>query len=156
MDIKEKRKRCAWYALPFLLSCLFFACRAPQAIQYQQVSSVRIMHVDIGQPELGMDLKFYNPNAFAVDVKDMDIDVFLNDNYLGKARLSKPMLAPAMDTFLLPVALSAQLKQIIPNALQVLSKQEIDLRLSGFLRVGKGVYMKVPVNYKGKQKLNIF
>lgn len=144
------------FTLYIPLIFLSTACAPPQALQYHQVKHFRITHLDLSQPEVGLDIQFYNPNSFNMELKDADIDVFVNNTYLGKARMLQHAAVPALDTFLLPVGLSADLKQLLPNALQLLSNQEVEVRISGFVSAGRGLFVKVPVNYTGKQKLNIF
>ena len=64
------------------------------------------------------------------------------------------MPVPAKDTFLLPVSVAVDLKRIFPNALTFLANQEVNVRLEGSVKVGKGgIYIRVPVNYQGRQQI---
>ncbi len=61
---------------------------------------------------------------------------------------------PGLDTFSMPVMLSVDLKNAVPNVLQLILNPEVDIKLAGTVKAGRhGVYIKVPVNYEGKQDI---
>jgi LEA14-like dessication related protein len=103
-----------------------------------------------------MDLQFYNPNNFGLTLKDANINVYVNNQFVGKAALSNTFDVPALNTFLMPIALTADLKNIFPNALNIIFNKEVDLKLEGNVKAGKGVFVNIPINYQGRQKLNVF
>ena len=101
-----------------------------------------------------MDLRLFNPNKYPLKLKDADVDVFLNGNKLGTMLLSECFPVPGLDTFSMPVTLDVDLKNVLPNALQLLMNPEVDIRLEGSVKAGRhGVYLNVPVHYEGKQDL---
>lgn len=105
---------------------------------------------------LNIDLKLYNPNKYALMLKSSDVTVYIDKTHVGQAYLRDKQLIPAHDTFVLPVVLSVDLLHIIPNALQLLTKKEITLKLEGNVRAGRhGIFMVLPVNYEGKQRIDI-
>ena len=132
------------------------SCSQPQQLVYQDVKNFRIGKLSLDQPEVGMDIQFYNPNNFGLTLKDATIDVYINNQFIGKAALSNTFEVPATNTFLMPVPLTADLKNIFPNALQIIFNKEVDVRLQGNVRAGKGVFLNIPINYQGRQKLNVF
>ena len=58
--------------------------------------------------------------------------------------------------FLLPAMLNVEMKNLLPNALQVvLSNGIVDMKLAGSVKAGRyGIYVKVPLNYEGKQDVS--
>lgn len=108
------------------------------------------------QPKIGMDVEFYNPNKSGMTLKDADIDLYINDKFVGKAFLEDKYDVPGLDTFLLPVSLKADLKNVLPNALSLALDKEVKVGLKGFVKAGRGVFISIPINYEGMQKLNIF
>src|SRR5690606_7714167 len=106
-------------------------------------------------PKLGMDVQFYNPNKYGMTMKDANIDLFVNGKHIGNAFLEKSYQIPGLDTFLLPVSFKADLQNILPNALAILSNNEVEVELKGHVKAGKGVFINVPINHKGKQGLNV-
>ena len=141
-----------------LVALLFFlgSCSQPQQLVYQDAKNFRVGKLSLERPELGLDLQFYNPNQFALTLKDANIEIYLNNQFIGSAVLGSMFEVPAADTFLMPVYLSADLKNVFPNALQILFNQEVDVRLQGSVRAGKGLFVTIPIHYQGKQRLNVF
>jgi LEA14-like dessication related protein len=131
------------------------ACSQPKQLQYQDVKNFRIENLNFTKPEIGMDIQFYNPNSFGLSLKDASIDVYINDKLIGNASMSTSFSVPALDTFLMPVTLSADLSKVLPNALQLVFNKEVDVRLTGYVKAGRGVLLNIPISYKGRHKLNL-
>ncbi len=145
-------------AVIILSFLLFVSCasqRELQNLQYQEAKNFRLTKLDLN-PEVGMDLQFYNPNTFGLTLKDANIELFINNAPVGKAFITRSFHVPGRDTFLMPVTLSPDLNSTFPNALQLLFNKEVDIRLQGNVQAGRGVFLTIPVNYQGRQKLNIF
>ncbi len=125
-------------------------------LQYQEVKNFRLAKLDLDRPEVSMDVQFYNPNNFGLTLKDAKLDLYINNAFIGSASLTRSFSVPGMDTFLLPVTLVPDFKNVFPNALQVLFNKEVDVRIQGSVKAGKGLFITVPINYEGRQKLNVF
>jgi LEA14-like dessication related protein len=139
-----------------LLFCL--GCMQPKALVYQDVRNFRVQKVDLQEATIVLDLLFYNPNNYGLSLKNGDLDAYFNDKYLGKATLDERTAIPARDTFLLPVSVTADLRSLITNALELLTRKNLDVlvRLQGKLRAGKsGIFIGVPVHYEGRQRINL-
>lgn len=138
----------------------FLSCKGtkdlihPQDLAYIGVKNFSLQKMSISKPQIGMDLQFFNPNNFGISMKDADIDVFLNNNFVGKVSTEKVFSVPARDTFLLSISLEVDMKKIIPNAIQALTKKSIDYSLKGSVKAGKGMFVKIPVNFSGQHKLD--
>lgn len=144
--------------LPLLiLSIICLAsCTEPKQLVYQDAKNFRIGKLSFNESEVGMDLQFFNPNNFAMTLKDANIDVYINNSFIGKAALSSAFNVPAKDTFLMPVSLNADLTNIFQNALQILFNKEVEVKLDGTVTGGRGVFFTIPIKYQGKEKLNVF
>lgn len=147
-------KRITLLILIPLIVLAFFSCANPKDLVYQDVKNFRLMELSM-KPKVGMDVQFFNPNKFGMTMKDADIDLYLNGKLVGKAKLANTYNVPANDTFLLPVNLTADLQQILPNAMAILANNSVDVELKGYVKAGRGVFVNIPINYKGKQELNV-
>jgi len=140
-----------------LLLCLV-SCASQKEIsnlEYQSVQNFRLTKLDV-QPEVGMDVQFYNPNTFGLTLKDANLELFINNVSIGKAFISNSFNVPGRDTFLLPVTVAPDVKNVFPNALQLLFNKEVDVQIKGFVKAGRGIFVNIPVDYRGRQKLNLF
>ena len=87
-------------------------------------------------------------------LKQADMNVYLNGNLLGKMCFNGCYGVPALDTFSLPVTINVDMKNVLPNAFQLLVNSEVNIKLSGNVKAGRhGVFINVPVNYEGKQDI---
>jgi LEA14-like dessication related protein len=125
-------------------------------LQYQEVKNFRLAKLDLDRPEVSMDVQFFNPNSFGLTLKDAKIDLYINNAFIGSASLTRSFIVPGNDTFLLPVTLVPDFKNVFPNALQLLFNKEVNVRIQGSVKAGKGLFVTVPINYEGRQKLNVF
>lgn len=143
------------YNLIVVISLLLLvACANPRQLEYQDVKNIRLLEISM-QPKIGMDVQFYNPNKFGMTMKDANVDLYINNKHVGNAVLDQTYQVRGLDTFLLPVTLKADLESIIPNALALLVNKKVDVELKGSVKAGKAVFINIPINYKGEQKLNV-
>jgi LEA14-like dessication related protein len=102
------------------------------------------------------DLFYYNPNNLGLQMKRAELDVYIDNRYLGHSLLDTLILIPKKDTFSIPVVMEVEMKNLFPNAFSLLTKTEIDLRIEGTVKVGKGgIFLNVPVKYQGKQQIRL-
>lgn len=146
-------------AFGLLLLLTLFSCAAPKEVrnlEYQEVKNFRLGKLDKNNPEVGMDVQFYNPNTFGLTLKDARIDLYINNSFIGKASIARSFSVPGQDTFLLPVTLVPEIKNVFPNVLHLLFNKEVDVRIQGSVKAGRGLFVTVPIHYEGRQKLNVF
>ena len=145
--------------LTALLAISFFAlqsCSRPLAPEYGGVEHLRVNSLGVGSSAVSADLKYYNPNNFTLKLKKGTVDVYMNNRFLGKTILDTLTAIPARDSFLIPVSMKVDMKQIYANALDILLSNEVNIRLDGFAKMGKGgFYFDLPIKYEGRQKLDI-
>ncbi len=150
-----KRHKTMKYISLFPLLVILFACScsAPKELVYQNVQNFRLKQNGL-QTQMCLDINMFNPNRYGMKLKDADVDVFLNGRSLGKMQVDESCTIPRLDTFALPVMLNVDLKNVLPNALQLLISSDVEIKLSGSIKAGKhGIYKKVPVSYQGRQDI---
>lgn len=104
-----------------------------------------------------MDLVFFNPNNYGVNLKNVDCDIYVDSSYVGKVLLDTSMHIAKTAEFALPTSMKVDVKHLLKNSLNVLFNREVLIGAKGTTRVGKGgIYVTIPFNYSGKQRLNLF
>lgn len=138
------------------------SCARPKPLIYKDVQRVSFKKADLTSFTLKVDLKLYNPNKYALLLKDPLIGIYINDNHVGYASIDDKVTIPPADTFILPAQIRVDLLKAIPNAYQLMKNREITLRLDGSLKAGLrhhigrgGIFIAIPVHYEGKQKIDI-
>ncbi|MDQ6758086.1 MAG: LEA type 2 family protein, partial [Bacteroidota bacterium] len=104
-----------------------------------------------------LDLQYYNPNNFGLQLRKTDLDIFINNNFLGHSSSDTLINIPRRNTFLLPIKFDVDMKNVFKNAWNSLGGAEVLVKVTGKLKIGKAnIYMSMPVNYEGKQKFSLF
>ncbi|GAC1536226.1 MAG: hypothetical protein NVS3B15_16800 [Sediminibacterium sp.] len=104
-----------------------------------------------------MDIVYYNPNGYGVNLKNVDCDVYVDSHYLGKFQLDTLMHIPGKSEFTLPTRVMVDMKGIFKNALNLLFSNEVLINVKGSTRVGKaGIYATIPFNYEARHKLTFY
>ena len=142
-----------------LALCLFGLsfCKRPKEPDYIDFQHLRLAKAGLDQSRITFDLRYYNPNDFRMQLKEAQVDVYFNDKFVGHSVLDTLIEIPKKDTFLIPVSMDVKLKNLLANAAQLLLNPDVNVRLNGNARVGKGgIFVNVPINYEGKQRIDIF
>src|ERR1700733_5583670 len=65
-----------------IIACSIFlvmSCSKPLEPEYRGLENLQINKIGIGESIVSANLKFYNPNTFALQMKHADVNVLLND-----------------------------------------------------------------------------
>jgi LEA14-like dessication related protein len=143
--------------LVLIFSFFCFSCKKPAAFDYKEVKNIKVESFGFNTSKVSMDLVFANPNNFGVTLKNVNCDIYIDSNYLGKFVLDTMMVIPKSAVFTLPASMRVDMKGLFKNSLSILFNNEVTLGARGTTRVGKGgFYVTIPFNYQGKQKINFF
>jgi len=140
-----------------LLSFLFVACATPKTFEYRAVKNIKLDQLGFDHSNLTMELEYYNPNSFGLDLKKLDADVYIDNRFLGKFNLDTTMHIPKKANFILPSKIAVDMKAMYKNALNMVLSKDVLVSVKGTTKVGKaGIFRTVPFTYEGRQKLNLF
>jgi len=136
---------------------IFWGCKKPQGFEYRDIKNVSVKQFGFNKTQLAMDLIYFNPNNFGVDLKHVDCDVYVDKNYLGKFLLDTTMHIDRKSEFSLPSKIDVDMKNVFKNTLNVLFNKEVLVTVKGATKVGKaGIYINVPFNYEARHKIDLF
>ncbi|MEO6720916.1 MAG: LEA type 2 family protein [Ferruginibacter sp.] len=139
--------------LPFLLN----SCSTPKELEYRDFKNFTITKVGFSSTAIRMDLVYYNPNNFSLQLKSTDLDIFLENSYLGHTIQEQQLTIPSRAEFFIPVMVDVDMKNLLKNGLITLLNNEIIVKVTGSVKVGKANFFKsFPVNYEGKQTFTLF
>jgi len=140
-----------------LLIVLISGCKKPQSFEYRDLKNFKIDSLGFEQSGVSMDLVYFNPNNYGVDLKHIDCDVYVDHNYLGKYILDTTMHIAKRSEFVVPSRMNVNMKNLFKNALTSVFSQELLLEVNGTTRVGKaGIYITFPFTYSGRHKFSMF
>lgn len=144
------------FVLSLLCIILLTACQKPQAFDYRSVKNVKLEKLGFEKSTLAMELVYYNPNSFGVDLRKVDCDIYIDNHYLGKYKLDTLMHIQRKSEFVLPSRIQVDMQGIFKNVLTVLFNKEVLVNVKGTTRVGKaGFFKTISFNYEARHKIDM-
>jgi LEA14-like dessication related protein len=145
-------------SLLIVLSILLFmpSCRAPKELEYRDFKNLSTENLGFSSSTIKVDLIYYNPNNFGLQLKRTDLDVYINGNLLGHTAQDYQISIPRRGEFTLPLKIDVDMKNAYKNAFPALFGKEVMVKITGKVKVGKAnVFKSFNVNYEGKQKFSL-
>lgn len=133
------------------------SCSSPKDLEYKDYRNFAVQRLGFDKSTVSLDLEYYNPNNYGMQLRNTDLDIFINGNLLGHSSMDTTIRIPRRDTFSIPVKFDLDMQRIFKNAWSTLLGKEVVVKLTGKVRVGKAnVFFNFPVNYESKQTFSLF
>ena len=140
-----------------ILTNLLNSCSVPKELEYRDFKNLTIEKMGFSSSAIKMDLIYYNPNNFGLELNRMDLDIFINNNYLGKTSQDYQISIPRREEFSIPIKIDVDMKNLLKNGFTTYLNSEVTIKVTGTIKVGKlNVFKSFPVNYEGKQQFTLF
>lgn len=151
-----KKIGCIISAGLFLIMAVM-SCSSPKELEYRTFNNFSIQSLGFNKSTVSLDIEYYNPNNFGMQLRNSDLDIFINGNLLGHSSFDTLIRIPRRDTFNLPVKFDVDMRNIFTNAVNAFTGKEVTVKLTGKLKIGKAnVFMSLPVNYETKESFSLF
>ncbi|MEO6838672.1 MAG: LEA type 2 family protein [Ginsengibacter sp.] len=135
----------------------FLSCSSPKDLEYISYQNFSIQQLGFNNSTISLNLEYYNPNNFGMQLKNTDLDIFVNGNLLGHSSSDTLIHIPRRDTFYIPIKFNVDMQSFFKNALNTLFGKEILVRLTGRVRVGKAnIFKSFPIDYQTKETFSLF
>jgi LEA14-like dessication related protein len=143
------------------LSVVFFSsCRSYKNVQepeYRDIRDIRLLQPGPLQSTVGVDLIYYNPNNFGLQLDEARGDIYIDNAYFGRFNLNSPVQIRRRSEFTLPAELKVDMIGAVKNQRNLYKKKEAMVRIEGMARVRKGALTKeVPINYQRVENIERF
>jgi len=137
-----------------LIVVSLFSCAKPKDLEYVDFKNLKVLKWGFKESTVGMDIDFYNPNKSNLQLKKADVDVYINNTYLGKSVLDSLVRIPSRDTFSLPVTMRVETGGALTNILRIVTDSSVVIRMEGNASFGKGgIFLNYPIKYEGRQRI---
>ncbi len=141
----------------FLMFLLATSCQPVKELEYRDFKNLSINKMGFAATNLKVDLIYYNPNRFGLQLKYTDLDIFVNNNYLGHSTQDYQITIAKLSEFTMPLIVDVDMKNLLKNALPSLLGKEVLVKVTGTVKLGKAnVYKTFPVNYEGVHMFSAF
>ncbi len=143
------------FALLFFM-LLLSACSEPQSFEFKGLEDIQLDKLTMGKNKIKANVKYYNPNAFSLVLKQIDCKVLLNNGNFTVLKLDTNITIAAKKEFLIPAQLEFQMSDLVKNSMELLLNKPVKLNIKGNATLSKGIFTKtVPIEYETTQKLNL-
>lgn len=140
--------------LVLLSSCGSGSIKEPE---YRDIRDVRLINVGLLQTTAGVDLIYYNPNNFGVQLNEVRGDVYIDNHYLGRFGIEEKVDVGKRREFIVPAIIKLDNIGAIKNQRELWKKKEAMVRIEGSARVKRsGIGINVPIRYEGMQNIERF
>ncbi|HCN28320.1 MAG TPA: hypothetical protein DIT64_06025 [Verrucomicrobiales bacterium] len=95
----------------FLVGAVLASCSPYQEVELHEVTRVEVLGLSNQHLALRLDARVENPNGFRIHVEEPEVDLFLNDRFVGKAVLDSALVLDRRRTAVYPVYLHADLQE---------------------------------------------
>jgi LEA14-like dessication related protein len=146
-----------WILILTIFAFTILSCSSPKELEYQDYKNFHLEKLGFTTSRVTLDLQYYNPNNFGLQLRRTDLDIFINNTFLGHSGSDTLINIPRRDTFLLPIQFDTDMKNVFKNAWNTMTGNEVTVKVTGRVKVGKAnVFMSMPVNYEGKHTFPLF
>lgn len=141
-------------ALVLLSSCGNDNVREPE---YRDIRNIHLIEVGVLQSRAGVDLVYYNPNNFGLQLTEAHGDVYIDNAFLGRFNLGEKVHVGKRSDFVVPAVIELDMIGAVKNHRELYKKKEAEIRIEGFARVKKSGFSRdVPIKYKAMQNIEKF
>jgi len=131
--------------------CFFTSCKTPDLVEpeYRDIQNVRLIEAGLLQSTAGVDLIYYNPNNYSVNLTEARGDVYIDNKYLGHLELAEKVSVKKKSEFILPAIIKLDNIGILKNQNDIYNRKEILLRIEGMAVLSKsGFTRELPFKYE--------
>ena len=133
------------------------SCREPKSLEFRDFKNLSLDKIGFDASTLKVDLIYYNPNNFGLELSRTDFDLYIDSTYLGHSNQNVQVAIPKRGEFTLPLVVDLDMKNLLKNGMMGLFNRELSIRIVGKVRLGKaGVYKSFPVDYRTIQQFSLF
>ena len=86
-----------------LLPCLLVvsilllpSCRAPKELEYKDFKDFSVEKLGFSSSAVKMNIVYYNPNNFGLQLKRTDLDIYIDGTYLGHTSQNTRWIYPSV------------------------------------------------------------
>jgi LEA14-like dessication related protein len=139
------------------ISTLLVSCGPPKALEYREFRNFTVDKLGFSSSSVKMDLVYFNPNNYGLQLKRTDIDIYINDVLLGHTSQEYQITIPRKEEFSIPIQIDVDMQNLIRNSISVMAKKQVMVKLVGSVKVGKAnVFIGFPVNFQEMETFTLF
>lgn len=136
------------------------ACTGKNNVQepeYRDIRNIRLISLGPLESTAGVDLVYYNPNDFGVQVATARGDIYVDNNYFGKFELDDKVQVRKRSEFILPAVVKVDMIGAVKNQRDLYKKKEALVKIEGMATLKKAGFSKeIPIKFEQMEDLAKF
>jgi LEA14-like dessication related protein len=147
------------YPTIFVAAIVLFlsSCQKPKDLVFKEFKNLKVDKLSFAGAALNVDLVYYNPNNFGLQLSRTDLDIFVDSTFLGHSTQNIQVAVPRRDNFTIPLKVDLDVKNLLKNGVTSLFNKDVKVRVLGSVKLGKaGIYKTFPVDYTSVQNFSMF
>ena len=126
-----------------------------QEPEYRDIRNIRLINLGPLESTAGVDLVYYNPNNFGVQVSTARGDIYVDNNFFGRFELDQKVQVRKRSEFILPALLKVDMIGAVKNQRDLYKKKEALVRIEGSATVKKAGFSKVvPIKFEQMESVD--
>jgi len=127
-----------------------------QQPEYRDIRNIRLVKAGLLQTTAGVDLVYYNPNDFSLQLSNAKGDVYIDNSFFGRFELDNKIQVRKRSEFTIPVVFKLDNIGAIQNR-DLYKRKEAMVRIEGIARVKKSGFVKeIPIKFERMQNIEQF
>jgi LEA14-like dessication related protein len=140
-----------------VIGLLYASCRSPKSPEFISYDGLKIEKAGFKSSTIKANLHFHNPNNWGLLLEKTDLDVYINETFLGHSSQNLGLKIPKKGPFTLPLAVEIDMKNLLKNTVSSLLNKRVTIRVKGKITAGKGkISFTFPVDFTTEQELSLF
>ncbi len=125
--------------------------------EYRDIRNIRLINLGPLQSTAGVDLVYYNPNKFGVQVTTARGDIYIDSSYFGQFELDEKVRVKKRSEFVLPATVKVDMISAIKNHRDLFKKREALIKIQGTAMVKRAGFSKeIPISYEHIENIERF
>jgi LEA14-like dessication related protein len=125
--------------------------------EYRDIRNIRLINLGPLQSTAAVDLVYYNPNSFGVQVTAARGDIYIDSSYFGQFELDEKVQVKKRSEFILPATVKVDMISVIKNQRELYKKKEALVKIQGTAMVKKSGFSKeIPISYEHMENIERF
>lgn len=133
---------------------LFASCNSIKEPEYRDIQDIKIINIGMLESTASLDMLYYNPNGFGVQLTEASGEVYVDTTYFGRFTMDQEVRVAKHAEFIVPALFKIDMISALKNGQEIISKKEAMVKIHGNAKVKKaGVLMNVPIRFEGMQNI---
>lgn len=148
-------KKIGFACLIFLLT--ISSCAPLKMPEFLSIEKVSVNSISLSHSVISVQLKYFNPNNVSLVLKETNLDVYINNSFVGHSAQPMNLNIPNRASFTVPLQVDVDNKNLLKNALVTIFQKKALIKVVGTVKLNKGALNKsFPIDFTTKQNLSVF